>query len=77
MVDYLEECRKQGHPCIPANPEPWFAVSFVAAHFLQLERASDFSRKCREAGIPIAYAGRKPMIRLSDVEKVCLLENGS
>lgn len=68
----IDECRKQEFPVVITATEPWFAVHYLCANFLMIEKVSDFVRKCKEAQIPLLRVNQKVLIRFSDIERVCL-----
>jgi hypothetical protein len=72
---YIEECRNQQLPCCPVwDGEPFFSVEYLCANFLLIESIDNFMKKVGEAGIPVMRSAKRPMIRMSDAQKVCMNE---
>lgn len=69
---WIDECRKQDFPVVVTGAEPWFAVGYLCANFLMIEKTSDFVKKCKAAKIPMIRVNQKPLIKFSDIEKVCI-----
>ena len=68
----VDECRKQNLPVVITFTEPWFSIQYLCANFLMIEKVADFTRKCKDAAIPIMRVNQKVLIRFSDIERVCL-----
>lgn len=66
---WIEDCRSAEKPVVPTPTEPWFSVEWVCEHFLMIESVRDFVKSCKDAGIQIMRINRKPLIRLSSLEK--------
>lgn len=69
---WIDECRKQEFPVVVTGSEPWFAIGYLCANFLMIEKTSDFVKKCKAAKIPMIRVNQKPLIKFSDIEKVCI-----
>jgi hypothetical protein len=65
---WIDECRKQELPVLPVfGGEPWFSITYICNNWLQIEKATDFVKKCKTAAVPMIRVNQKPCVRLSDV----------
>lgn len=67
----VEECRQLGLPCVPVVEGPWFAIEYLAKHWLMIDRCTDLVAACKQAGVPMLMIRRKPCIQLKSIVRVC------